>query len=90
MSTVKYGDIIDFSEYQKDGYSVVVRIDDSVVKSVSVHEDLDVELQYVPTSENSVLKKSVIIIFACWAGTAALAVAGVILYKNIGKKAGQK
>lgn len=87
---VKYGDVIDFSEYKKDGYSVFAKIDDTVVKSVSVHDDLDVELQYVPISENGGLQKSVIILLACWAGTAVLAAAGIVLYKKYGKKAGNR
>ena len=87
--TVKYGDVIDFSEYKKDGYSVLAKIDDTVVKSVSVHDDLDVELQYVPISESGGVK-SIIIILACWAGAAVLAAAGMVLYKKYGKKAGDK
>lgn len=89
VSTVKYGDVIDFSEYKKDGYSVVAKIDDTVVKSVSVNGDLNVELQYVPISESSGVK-SIIIILACWAGAAVLTAAGVVLYKKYGKKAGNK
>ena len=90
VSTVKYGDVIDFSEYKKDGYSVLARIGEDVVKTVSVRDDLIVELQYVPVSENSGLTESVIIILICWAGSAVLATAGVMICKKIGKKAGEK
>ena len=87
--TVKYGDVIDLATYQKAGYNVLGKVDGATVARVAVNNDLTVVLQYTPIEEISNSAQATIILIACWAATAALGVAGLVLYKKLGKKAGK-
>lgn len=88
--TVKYGDIIDFSQYKKDGYKLTVKVDDTIVKRVTVSGNVSVELQYTPisTNEDNGATQAILILVACWVGASLLTMASVILYKKLGKKTG--
>lgn len=87
--TVKYGDVIDLATYQKAGYNVLGKVDGATVARVAVNNDLTVVLQYTPIEEISNSAQATIILIACWAATAVLGVAGLALYKKLGKKAGK-
>ena len=89
VSTVRYGDVIDFSEYGKDE-AVFAKIDGTTVKKITVNNDIYAELQYSPINGDSGLTKAIIILVCCWSGSALLITAGVILYRKLGKKAGGK
>ena len=88
--TVKYGDIIELSDYKKEGYTLLAEIDDTSINRVTVNGDLIVKLHYKPVGRESNLVSGILILLGCWAGTALLAVAGVILYKKSKEKAGKK
>ncbi|MBO5736779.1 MAG: hypothetical protein J6S04_03115 [Clostridia bacterium] len=85
--TVKCGDEVDFSAYEKEGYTLLAKVDGTVVKSVTVNGNMSVELHYVPNGENGDNSKTAIILMAvCWVGGAALITTGAIFYKKFTKK----
>lgn len=90
FATVKYGDIIDFSQYEKEGYILTVKVDDTIVKRVTVSDNVSVELHYtaISANENNGATQAILILVACWVGASLLTVASVILYKKFGKKTG--
>ena len=90
--TVKYGDVIDFSAYEKEGYVVYAQMDGVIVKSVTVKGDTSIQLRYAPITQESVPtnKGSIALLIICWIGSIALIVVSIILYKKLGKKAGKK
>lgn len=88
--TVKYGEIVELADYQKEGYNLLAKIDDTLVNRVIVNGDLTVQLQYTPIAHESNLTQGIFILIGCWAGTALLALAAIIIYKKLGKKAGKK
>ena len=87
--TVKYGDVVELADYQKDGYIVLAKINDILVNRVTVNGDLTVQLQYTQIERESNATQGILILLGCWVGTALLAVAGVMLSKRLGKKAGK-
>lgn len=91
--TVKYGDVIDFTAYEKEGYVVYAQVDDTIVNSVTVKGNTVVQLQYAPMVQESTSSSSsgqYVILAICWIGSAALIAVSVLLYKKLGKKAGKK
>ena len=89
-STLKYGEVIDFAEYEKDGYDLVAKVDGAEVKRVTVNGDLFVELQYTPVKNDNGLLKAILILAVCWLGSTALILGGVIIYKKYIKKGGKE
>lgn len=85
--TVKYGDIIELTDYQKKGYNLIAKIEDTFVNRVTINGDLTVELQY---ATNNSTQKSGCGAVTSWAGIYVLAAAGLLLCKKFGKKAGEE
>ena len=86
---VKYGDVIDFSDYQKDGYSLLAKVNNVSVNKLTITDDATVLLEYTPIeSSNDNTKKTIIIIVCGWSGAALIISAGFIIIKKHGKKAG--
>ncbi|MBQ6980541.1 MAG: hypothetical protein IJQ07_07880 [Clostridia bacterium] len=86
-SIVRYGEVIDFSEYTQ-GEAVYAEVDGTIVKRITVINDIYVELQYGATSGNNGLTMAIIILVGCWLVSAILTAVCVILYKKHGKKVG--
>ena len=86
VSTVKYGDVIDFSEY-KTGESVYAKVDGTIVKRITVNSDIYAELQYSSASGGT---GKIVILVCCWSVSAVLIAIAVIVYKKRGKKSGEK
>ena len=86
VSTVKYGETIDFAEYAKDDSAYAI-VDDTVVKKVTVNNDIYAELKYNEIGGGT--NGTIAILIGCWAVSAFLIALGVILYKKLGKKAGK-
>lgn len=86
--TAKYGDEIDFTAYEKEGYNLVVKVNGTRVNSVTVTNNLSIELQYVST-QNEVKEEGC---KGCidWCGMALLMAVGFIFYQKLGKKAGRE
>ena len=86
---VKYGDVIDFSDYQKDGYSLLAKVNNVSVNKLTITDDATVLLEYTPIeSSNDNTKKTIIIIVCGWSGAALIISAGFLIIKKHGKKAG--
>ncbi|MBE7080610.1 MAG: hypothetical protein E7371_05165 [Clostridiales bacterium] len=84
--TAKYGDEIDFTEYEKEGYTLIVKANGTRVNSVTVNNNLSVELQYLPMqAENDGCQSGI-----NWCGMALWMAVGVIFYAKLGKKAGRE
>lgn len=88
VSTVRYGEIIDFAEYDKG--VVYAKVDDVAVKRITVISDIYVELQYDELNGNNGLTEAIIILVCCWVLAATLTAASIIIYKKHGKKVGNK
>ena len=85
VSTVKYGEVVDFSEY-KQGEEVFAKVDGTLVKRITVNGDIFAELQYPSASGDNGLTKAIIILVGCWVLSAILTAVCVIIYKKHGKK----
>lgn len=90
VMTVKYGDIIDFADYQKDGYLLLAKVDDTVVKRVTINNDVYVELSYIQKEESINSTTAIIILACCFVGASLLFVGAIIIFKKFSKKAGNK
>ena len=94
--TAKYGEVIDFSEYEKEGYVVYAQVDGVILNSITVKGNTTVQLHYAPLTQESAPASSsssssqFVILAICWLGSAALIAVSVVLYKKLGKKAGDK
>jgi hypothetical protein len=84
--TAKYGEEIDFTKYEKEGYTLVVKANGTRVNSVTVNNNLSIELQYVSTQvEESGCNSGI-----DWCGMAVLMAVGFIFYAKLSKKAGRE
>ena len=88
--TVKAGDVIDFADYQKEGYTLLIKLDNTFVQRVTVNGDLSVELQYMPIEAEDGAAKAMKSLIACWAGAAFLIVAILVLSKVLGRSKPKK
>ncbi len=84
--TVKAGDVIDFADYQKEGYKLLIKLDGAFVQRVTVNSDLTVELQYTPIETENGAEKAMILLIVCWAGSALLIVVVLATAKAIERK----
>ena len=89
VSIVKYGEVIDFSEYEQDG-AIFAEVDGTIVKRITVNNDIYAELYYASVNGDNGLTKAIVILIGCWVLSAILTSAGIILYKKHGKKAGKE
>lgn len=89
--TVKYGDVIDFSAYEKEGYVVYAQVDDIIVNSIVVKGDMSIQLCYAPIAQESPSTSSCASsIYGLGSISAALIAVGFLLYKKAGKKEGKE
>ena len=98
--TVKAGDTIDIANYQKEGYSLIAKVEGMLINSITVNSNIMVELQYTATAQQTPVvdaeeptnDNNLFILIGCWGGAAFLIVVCVILYgkSNKPKKKGKE
>ena len=86
------------ANYQKEGYSLVAKVEGMPINSITVNSNITVELQYTATAQQATVPdveeptdNNLFILIGCWGGSALLIVVCVILYckSNKPKKKGK-
>ena len=85
--TVKSGDEVDLSAYEKEGRTLLAKVDGVVVKTVTVNGNLSIELHYIANeSNNDGSTKAILLLVGCCVAAAGLITAGFIVCNKLGKK----